>query len=417
MAQMQPTATAVAPPRAIDAQTFREVLGHYPTGVVVVTGIHPDGAPVGMVLGSFSSVSLEPALVSFMPTTGSSTYARLRECPTLTVNVLAHDQSDVCRTMAIPSDDKFDRVGWTLSPYGTPALDGAVALVHCRLEQEVPAGDHWITLCAVDDLAVVRPVTPLLFFQGGYGGFDPKGLSALGDGDFIEALRLAEAARPQIRRLAESNRCESAVLVVLGGDEMTTADSAYGGTAEVYERLGARIPLMPPIGEVYVAFAPQEVQDHWCAKAPKDDEVQARYRRRLERIRRDGYAVVQVGAVGAVQYARLHEALDEYASGQLTPSRERAVRAVISEMAHFFEPIDICEDTHYDLGSIVVPVLSPDGSCSMVMRMSQLPQDAPGETVRQWVASLQGAAAQVTDALRGESSRQVLDDYQSWFMM
>lgn len=406
-----------APERAFDAATFREVLGHYPTGVVVVTGMHPDGEPVGMVVGTFSSVSLEPALVAFMPGAQSSTYARLRECPSFVINVLAHDQTDVCRTMAIPADDKFDRVAWSASASDAPVLDEAVALIHCRLDQEILAGDHYITLCAVDDLEIVRPVTPLLFFQGGYGGFNPKGLSALGDGDFIEALRLAEAARPHIRRIADRYRCESAVLVTLNEDEMTTADSAYAGTTEVFERLGARIPLMPPIGEVYVAFAPQEIQDHWCSKASSDEKVQARYRRRLATIRRDGYAVVQVGAVGAVQYARLHEALDEYASGPLTPSRERAVREVIAEMSHFFEPIDICQDKTYELGSIVVPVFNPDGGISMVLRMSQLPQDVCGETVREWVRALQEAAADVTTALRGEESSEALSAYQSWFMM
>lgn len=406
-----------APERHVDAVTLREVLGHYPTGVVVVTGMHPDGQPVGMVVGTFSSVSLDPALVAFMPGTGSSTYARLRECSSFVINVLAHDQTDVCRTMAIPADDKFQHVAWSASATGAPVLDDAVALIHCRPEQEVLAGDHYITLCAVDDLEIVRAVTPLLFFQGGYGGFNPKGLSALGDGDFIEALRLAEAARPHIRRIADRYACESAVLVALDEDDMTTADSAYAGTAQVYERLGARLPLMPPIGEVYIAFAPREVQDRWCTKAAKDEATQARYRRRLETVRRDGYAVVQVGAEGAVQYARLHDALDEYASGPLTPSRERAVREVIAEMAHFFEPIDICEDTSYDLGSIVVPVFNPDGGVTMVLRMTQLPQDVCGTTVREWVAALQASAAEVTVALRDGENSEALSAYQSWFMM
>lgn len=400
-----------------DTATFREVLGHYPTGVVVVTGVHPDGQPVGMVVGTFTSVSLEPALVAFMPGAHSGTYARLRECPSFVINVLAQDQTDVCRTMAIPADDKFDHVGWRPSPTGAPVLDDAVASIHCRLHDEVLAGDHYITLCAVDDLEIVRPVTPLLFFQGGYGGFNPKGLSALGDGDFIEALRLAETARPLIRRLADRYRCESAVLTVLNDHEMTTADSAYAGKAEVYERLGARIPLMPPIGDVYIAHASQEVQDRWRARAAPDEETQTRYRRRLETVRRDGYAVVQVGAVGAVQYAQLHEALDEYASGPLTPSRERAVRQVLSQMSHFFEPIDICEESTYDLGSIMVPVFNPDGGVSMVLRLTQLPQGASAQTVRQWVAGLQEAAAEVTSSLSGAASSEALQAYRSWFMM
>ncbi|MGN7247445.1 flavin reductase [Janibacter anophelis] len=403
--------------RRFDAATFREVLGHYPTGVVVVTGVHPDGDPVAMVVGTFSSVSMDPPLVAFMPGTHSGTYARLRECPSFVINVLAHDQADVCRTMAVPSDDKFERVGWSMSAAGAPVLDDAVALIHCRREQEVLAGDHSIVLCAVDDLEVVRPVTPLLFFQGGYGGFNPKGLSAVGDGDFIEALRLAETGRPHITRIAERYGCESAVLVAIDEDEMTTADSAYGGSAEASERLGARIPLLPPIGEVYVAFAPDEVQEHWLAKAAKDDEALHHYRGRLETIRRDGYAVVQVGTEREEQYARLHEALDEYASGPLTPSRDRAVREVIAQMSLFFQPIDICEDGTYDLGSIVVPVFNPDGGVSMALRMTQLPQGIDGTVVREWVGSLQQAATEMTSALGHNGHHEALKDYQSWFMM
>lgn len=403
--------------RRFDDATFREVLGHYPTGVVVVTGTHPDGEPVAMVVGTFSSVSMDPPLVAFMPGAHSGTYARLRECPSFVINVLAHDQTDVCRTMAIPADDKFERVGWSPSAQGAPVLDDAVALIHCRREQEVLAGDHYITICAVDDLEVNRPVTPLLFFQGGYGGFNPKGLSALGDGDFIAALRLAETARPHIRRIADRHGCESAVLVAIDDEDMTTADSAFGGSAEAYERLGARIPLMPPIGEVYVAFAPPQVQEHWLAKAAKDEEAIAHYRGRLEAIRRDGFAVVQVGPEREEEYARLHEALDEYASGPLTPSRERAVREVIAQMSLFFGPVDICEDGTYDLGSIVVPVFNPHGGVSMVLRMTQLPQDVDGTVVREWVASLQQAAAEMTDALGHNGSSELLRDYQSWFMM
>jgi DNA-binding IclR family transcriptional regulator len=79
--------------------------------------------------------------------------------------------------------------------------------------------------------------------------------------------------------------------------------------------------------------------------------------------------------------------------------------------------VDICEDGTYDLGSIVVPVFNPHGGVSMVLRMTQLPQDVDGTVVREWVASLQQAAAEMTDALGHNGSSELLRDYQSWFMM
>lgn len=158
----------------IDPMVYREVMGHYPTGVAVVTGFDHSSAqpePVGLVVGTFSAVSMDPPLVSFMPQRSSSTYARLAGAPSYCINVIASDQLDLCRTLARPAPDKFAEVSWKPSEYGAPQLDDAVAHVHCRPAQQIEAGDHYIVLCAVDAMEVTRPASPLLFFQGGYGEF------------------------------------------------------------------------------------------------------------------------------------------------------------------------------------------------------------------------------------------------------
>ena len=164
----------VSETRAVAPAEYRRVMGHYPTGVSVVTGM-TEGAPVGMVVGTFSAVSLDPPLVSFMPAVTSGTYALLREAGSFCINVLAADQIELCRTMAAPRRDKFDGVRWTASPYGAPRLAGAVAYVECRPEQEVAAGDHWITLCRVHMMETGRDASPLVFCQGGYGEFTRAG--------------------------------------------------------------------------------------------------------------------------------------------------------------------------------------------------------------------------------------------------
>jgi flavin reductase (DIM6/NTAB) family NADH-FMN oxidoreductase RutF len=164
----------------IDPAVYRQVMAHYPTGVAVVTAF--DGEqPAGMVVGTFSAVSMDPPLVAFMPQKSSVTYAALAKATAYCINVVAADQLDLCRTMARRAADKFDQVSWKTSPYGAPQLADAVAHVHCRPAQEIEAGDHFIVLCAVDAMEVTRPVTPLLFFQGGYGEFTSTPVARITD--------------------------------------------------------------------------------------------------------------------------------------------------------------------------------------------------------------------------------------------
>src|ERR1700712_1557698 len=95
----------------IDPALFRETLGHYPPGVPVVTAI-VDGQPVGMVVGTFSSVSMDPPLIAFYPMSNSRSFALLRNATSFCVNVLASDQEALCRQFATAGERKFDGVGW-----------------------------------------------------------------------------------------------------------------------------------------------------------------------------------------------------------------------------------------------------------------------------------------------------------------
>lgn len=154
-----------------DSATFRHVLGHYPTGVCVVTASEPGGSPVGIVVGSFTSVSLNPPLVAFFPAKTSSSWPRIEAVGTFCVNVLASDQQPLCRQLATGAADKFAGVSHRRSANGSPILDGVVAWIDCSLEAVHEAGDHFIVLGRVRALEVERDGPPLLFFQGRYGAF------------------------------------------------------------------------------------------------------------------------------------------------------------------------------------------------------------------------------------------------------
>lgn len=159
----------------IEAATFREVLGHYPTGVCIITAMGAEdgpakGGPVGMVVGSFSSVSLDPPLVGFFPDKRSQSWPLIAEAGHFCVNVLASDQVALCRQIASPGD-KFAGVEYKVSAHGLPILEGAMASIECRLDQVIEAGDHFLVLGRVLGLEAHRDTDPMLFFRGKYGGF------------------------------------------------------------------------------------------------------------------------------------------------------------------------------------------------------------------------------------------------------
>ncbi|MCU1500017.1 MAG: hsaB [Acidimicrobiales bacterium] len=151
-----------------DSARFRQVLGHFPTGVCVVTAFDGE-TPVGMAIGSFFSVSLDPPLVGFCAGRSSSTWPKLRAAGKFCINVLADDQEDVSRVFASKEADKFAGTGWDHSPLGSPRIQGALAWIDCTLEAVHEAGDHDIAIGAVHDLGVAREGSPLVFFRGGYG--------------------------------------------------------------------------------------------------------------------------------------------------------------------------------------------------------------------------------------------------------
>ena len=158
-------------PTTIDDARFRQVLGRFATGVTVVTGV-VGGDPVGLAVNSFTSVSLEPALVAFCVAKASRTWPRLRATGSFCVNILAEDQEALSRAFAGRPPDRFRGVGWRPGPSGTPILTDVLAWVECAVEAEYDAGDHVIVVGRVRDLDVGHEGRPLVFYRGGYGRFE-----------------------------------------------------------------------------------------------------------------------------------------------------------------------------------------------------------------------------------------------------
>jgi 3-hydroxy-9,10-secoandrosta-1,3,5(10)-triene-9,17-dione monooxygenase reductase component len=159
----------------IDPAKFRQVLGHFPTGVTVISATD-DAGRVGLAVGSFFSVSLDPPLVGFCAGSQSSSWPRIREAGRFCVNVLGQHQEDVCRVFAGKGEDKFAGIGYDAAPFsGAPRIHDVLAWIDCELEDVHPAGDHDIVIGRVHDLAVATDDAhhhPLVFFRGGYADLE-----------------------------------------------------------------------------------------------------------------------------------------------------------------------------------------------------------------------------------------------------
>lgn len=149
----------------VDPSEFRKVLGHFASGVVVVTG-GSGGDPLGMTAQSFSSLSLDPPLVLFCPAKNSTTWPRLRQLSRFCVNVLADSQQGVSLQFASSGGDKFSGADWSWSDRGNPLIAGAIAYVECSLSDVHDAGDHEIAVGQVEELRLGDAGHPLLFFRG-----------------------------------------------------------------------------------------------------------------------------------------------------------------------------------------------------------------------------------------------------------
>ena len=158
----------------VDPNMFRHIVGHYPTGVCVISTMSDEGVPIGMAVGTFTSVSLDPPLVAFLPSKASRSWSAIERARQFCVSVLADDQEWLCARFASKLENKFQDVSHRLSEAGLPVLDEALAWIDCSLHAVHEAGDHLIVLGEVRALAIARQTGPLIFYRGGYGTFAPR---------------------------------------------------------------------------------------------------------------------------------------------------------------------------------------------------------------------------------------------------
>jgi flavin reductase (DIM6/NTAB) family NADH-FMN oxidoreductase RutF/DNA-binding IclR family transcriptional regulator len=380
-----------------DGVKFRQVLGHFPTGVAVVTGIDGDGKPAGMAVGSFTSVSLDPPLVAFMPDKSSSSWPKLRESGAFCVNILGAEQESVCRAFAMKGGDKFAELAWRPASSGSPILDGALAWIDCDIDVVHEAGDHYIVIGLVRELDIGTPALPLVFFQGGYGRFSSLSLAAW-ESDLGVQMRSADLARPHMEAVAEELDVECVASAVVGEEMVLVARAGTLRSERLPTAVGQRIPFEPPLGTAFVAWATEPARRAWFDRlgpAAKDEATVASLVRTLTEVREAGFSVAR----GHRWHKEAAAVLVREQSDQGETAQEMH-RLIAALPADYESPTADADDVR----TVSTPVLGPQGTVVLVLSVTVAGRRTLAADLPWTVERLKGAASAVSKALEGEQA-------------
>jgi flavin reductase (DIM6/NTAB) family NADH-FMN oxidoreductase RutF len=156
----------------LSAEQLRKVLGHFATGVTVVTTRLASGQPWGFTVNAFTSVSLTPPLILICVGHRSESFQAMSQAQYFAVNFLAEDQEEIARVFASKTRDRFEQAAYRDSSQGNPLLDGCLGYLECRKAASHAHGDHTILIGEVL-AAEARGGTPLLFYRSAFGRVEP----------------------------------------------------------------------------------------------------------------------------------------------------------------------------------------------------------------------------------------------------
>ena len=363
----------------LDPHWFRRVLGQYPTGVTLITAREPGGDPVALVVGSFTSVSLDPPLVGFLADHKSRSWPRIRAAGQFCANVLSAEQEHVCRAFTAKLPNRFDVHCPSETSAGNPLLVGATAWIDCGIESVTAAGDHDIIVGRVRELAIGDAAgPPLLFLRGGYGAPVIPSVQAQGPG-MAMPLRFADLARSEIQQVAADLSIDCTVSAEVDGTIVVLSEAAAArAPAKRTTRVGTQVPLAAPLAPLLVAWADAAEQHRW-----------------IERGRRLGASVEETPMLewlGSLRRAGY------WLRGQDPPDLEELVRGSALDAAVERLPFGT---SAADPVSIHVPVFGPDGNVALMLGGRGFEDNADGNDISTAVDRLLLAGGRVTSLIGG----------------
>ena len=155
---------------SIDPKALRDTLSCFPTGVAIATSLARNGAPIGVTISSFNSVSMDPPLVLWSLARNAGSLPEYLAHPGFAINILSSDQADICKLFASPERDRFSALEWRAGLHGVPVIAGSAATLECTTHNVFDGGDHEIMVGRVEAHAP-SDLTPLVFGKGQLGAF------------------------------------------------------------------------------------------------------------------------------------------------------------------------------------------------------------------------------------------------------
>lgn len=380
--------------RALDRRQFRNVLGQYPTGVTLITATQPDGEHVGMVVGTFTSVSLDPPLVGFLPDRSSSTWPKIEASGSFTANVLTSSQEDVVRAFTQKQDDRFTRFEWLPTESGGLRLHGAAAWIDCAIEDVRLAGDHYVVLGGVRDLGDGDSADlPLLFLRGGYGSFSIPSVQS-SDSALFSHLAAVDAARPEIEALAADLEVECLVTVAI--EDVVVVASAAGlewSPGRFRAPVGVAFPLAAPLSPTHVAWDDEDAVGRWLTEGRRllgslDTDLVSR---ELTTVRDQGYDVTTSRAAQS-EWARSVNSASGAGAVDLTDSMRQLMISVKAGTSQLIADGNV--------SSLSAPVFGPHGEVAICLWLNFTGEE-PAARVQQCLDRLLATTARLSARLGG----------------
>lgn len=379
----------------IEPSVFRNVLGNFPTGVVAITAQGLDGSPAGMAVNSFTSVSLDPPLVAFLPTKSSSSFPKIRTAGRFAVNVLDARDEQVCRNFATKGGDKFAGTNWSPSPKtGSPLLERAVAWIDCEIEQIHDAGDHYIVIGRVLDLDMGTGDGPLLFFRGGYGQFSQNSRTAPAQADLLGPLRQVDPIRTLMEGLARDLEVECFANYVIQDQLVIVGSAGQTHPSIKLSRIGQRMPLVAPLGAGAVAWMSEAEQASWIERSVLMESEPGREAllNALARVRERGWSIALASAeLIALESAVGHQPCEVLEGHQVD---ERAAELAAAVPAETHDPLHLDSKFPLHVRNVSVPVLGPDGKLILLLSLYGLPTSLTLAELSPYLEALSQAATE-----------------------
>jgi flavin reductase (DIM6/NTAB) family NADH-FMN oxidoreductase RutF/DNA-binding IclR family transcriptional regulator len=367
----------------------------YPTAVCVITGLDAEDRPRAFLTSQFMTVSAHPPMIAMVPPAGSADWRQIATSGRFCVNVLAADQEAMARRLADASTDEVQRLMTRPEQPGPPVLAGAVASFDCVVHDVTVLAEREIVVGRVLRLGAIDAV-PLVAAGGGYGRFAAVSLVTR-DEDLLQPLNLVDSARAEMEAAAAElgGRVVAQTVIDKHIVFVASAGSLPDNRSKIAMTIGSRVPAVPPLAALCMAWEPPAVVESWLARATSD-ERRAQARIRLAQVRDRGYSAyvadeASAGVLRELGDLRFPTSFEELTSEQVAKMESITV-----------DPMDFGPHRVTEVEWLAVPIFGRDHRVSLVLGLEGLAKPSGWAEFERRLARLEQTASNIMTITGGQ---------------